>query len=80
MINPCAKGKNMASTATLSSKFQISVPKIVREELHWEAGQEFVFIPKGKGVLLMPVPELEQLAGLVKGVNAEGYRDRQDRF
>lgn len=70
----------MASTATLSSKFQISVPKTVRDELHWEAGQEFVFIPKGKGVLLMPVPELEQLAGMVKGAHAKDYRDRQDRY
>ena len=48
----------MTSTATLSSKYQISVPKLIRDELHWEAGQEFVFIPRGKGVLLMPVPEL----------------------
>ena len=66
----------MASTATLSSKYQISVPKIIRDELHWEAGQEFVFIPKGKGVLLMPLPELEQLAGMVSGARAEDYRDR----
>ncbi|MFZ4535316.1 AbrB/MazE/SpoVT family DNA-binding domain-containing protein [Propionivibrio sp.] len=70
----------MASTATLSSKYQISVPKIIRDELHWEAGQEFVFIPKGKGVLLMPVPELEQLAGMVSGARTEDYRDREDRF
>lgn len=70
----------MASTATLSSKFQISVPKLVRDELHWKAGQEFVFIPKGKGVLLMPVPELEQLAGLAKGARSDNYRDRKDRF
>ena len=46
----------MPATATLSSKFRISIPKAVREEQHWEAGQEFVFIPKGKGVLVMPVP------------------------
>lgn len=45
----------MAATATLSSKFQISIPKAVREEQQWEAGQEFVFIPKGKGVLVLPV-------------------------
>jgi AbrB family looped-hinge helix DNA binding protein len=70
----------MAATATLSSKFQISVPKAIRDDLHWQAGQEFVFIPKGKGVLLMPVPELEQLAGLAQGADTEGYRDRQDRF
>lgn len=70
----------MTATATLSSKFQISVPKSVREEQHWQAGQEFVFIPKGKGVLLMPVPELAQLAGIAKGARKEGYRDRVDRF
>jgi AbrB family looped-hinge helix DNA binding protein len=70
----------MAPTATLSSKYQISVPKAIRDDLHWEAGQEFVFIPKGKGVLLMPVPDLKQLAGIARGAKTEGYRDRQDRF
>jgi AbrB family looped-hinge helix DNA binding protein len=70
----------MTATATLSSKFQISVPKAIRDDLHWQAGQEFVFIPKGKGVLLMPVPELDQLAGLARGASGEDYRDRQDRF
>ena len=69
----------MTATATLSSKFQISIPKAVREEQHWEAGQEFVFIPKGKGVLLMPVPELEQLVGIAKGAGKDDYRDREDR-
>lgn len=71
---------NMTATAVLSSKFQISIPKAVREEQHWEAGQEFVFIPKGKGVLLIPVPELAQLAGVARGARADGYRDRDDRY
>lgn len=70
----------MSSTATLSSKFQISIPKAVRDELHWEAGQEFVFIPKEKGVLVMPVPELKDLAGMAKGARKEGFRDRKDRY
>jgi AbrB family looped-hinge helix DNA binding protein len=70
----------MTATATLSSKFQISIPKAVREEQNWEAGQEFVFIPKGTGVLLMPVPELGRLAGIAKGASKEGYRDRKDRY
>ena len=64
----------------MSSKFQISIPKSVREEQHWQAGQEFVFIPKGKGVLVMPVPELADLAGIAKGANKAGYRDRADRY
>jgi len=70
----------MAATTTLSSKFQISIPKSVREEKSWRAGQQFVFIPKGQGVLLMPVPELDQLAGIAKGARKEGYRDRKDRY
>jgi AbrB family looped-hinge helix DNA binding protein len=70
----------MSATATLSSKFQISIPKSVREQQRWGAGQEFVFIPKGKGVLVMPVPELNDLAGIAKGANKGAYRDRDDRF
>jgi AbrB family looped-hinge helix DNA binding protein len=70
----------MADTATLSSKFQISIPKAVRDGQHWRAGQEFVFIPKGRGVLMMPVPRLDDLAGRIRGADASGYRDRDDRF
>jgi len=70
----------MTFTATLSSKFQISIPKAVREEQHWQAGQEFVFIPKGKGVLVMPLPELSQSAGIAKDARKDGYRDRKDRY
>ena len=70
----------MTSTATLSSKFQISIPKAVRDEMHWHAGQEFVFIAKGKAVLIMPVPELADLSGIAKGARKVGYRDRVDRY
>jgi AbrB family looped-hinge helix DNA binding protein len=70
----------MAATATLSSKYRISIPKAVREEQQWEAGQEFVFITRGKGVLVMPVPELDQLAGIAKGARKNDYRNRKDRY
>lgn len=70
----------MTATATLSSKFQISIPKAVRDEQCWQAGQRFVFLPKGKGVLVMPVPTLQDLAGIARGARTEGWRDREDRF
>ena len=69
----------MSATTTLSSKFQISIPKAVREAQRWQAGQEFVFIPKGAGVLMMPVPRFQDLAGVAKGARTSGYRDRKDR-
>ena len=70
----------MSDTATLSSKFQISIPKAVRDVRHWKAGQRFAFIPNVTGVLLVPVPELTDLAGIAKGAKSENYRDREDRF
>ncbi|MBC8057497.1 MAG: AbrB/MazE/SpoVT family DNA-binding domain-containing protein [Rhizobiales bacterium] len=70
----------MTASATLSGKFQISIPKAIREEQHWQAGQEFVFIRKGKGVLVMPVPELDQLFGIAKGAKTDSVRDRRDRY
>lgn len=70
----------MADTATLSSKFQISIPKAVREAQGWKAGQEFVFIPKGAGVMLVPVPTREEMFGLAKGADPSDYRDRRDRY
>jgi AbrB family looped-hinge helix DNA binding protein len=69
----------MPTTATLSAKFQISIPKSLREAEGWEAGQVFVFIPKGAGVLLTPVPSRQSLTGIAAGADREGYRDRTDR-
>ena len=66
-------------TAKLSAKFQISIPKSVRAARHWSAGQVFAFIPKGEGMLLVPVPEVGDLAGLAVGAQATDYRDRTSR-
>jgi AbrB family looped-hinge helix DNA binding protein len=66
--------------ATLSSKFQISIPKAVRSARKWQPGQKFAFIPKDGGVMLVPVPRQEDLAGSMRGANTENYRDRNDRY
>lgn len=66
-------------TAKLSAKYQISIPKAVRAARRWRAGQVFAFIPKGEGLLLVPVPERDALAGLARGASTKNYRDRSDR-
>lgn len=70
----------MADTATLSAKFQISVPKAVRNRIGWKAGQKLVFLPKGNGVLLVPVPSRAALAGSMAGADTDDVRDRSERF
>jgi bifunctional DNA-binding transcriptional regulator/antitoxin component of YhaV-PrlF toxin-antitoxin module len=62
----------------LSSKYQISVPKSVREQQKWKVGQKFAFVPSGKGVVLVPVPTLEELFGIARGANTDDIRDHDD--
>jgi AbrB family looped-hinge helix DNA binding protein len=70
----------MSAATKLSARFRISIPKEVRERQGWRAGQEFVFLPRGKSVVLVPVLDRESLRGIAKGANPENYRDRNDRF
>ncbi len=70
----------MSETATLSSKYQISIPKAVRERHNWKRGQQFAFITKESGVLLVPVPTIQDLRGAAKGATITNYRDREDRY
>lgn len=68
----------MVST-TLSSKFQLSIPKAVREQLHLRAGQKFSVIVKGGVIELVPMRSIESARGALKNANPENYRDRSDR-
>jgi bifunctional DNA-binding transcriptional regulator/antitoxin component of YhaV-PrlF toxin-antitoxin module len=69
----------MGNTATLSSKFQISIPKEMCEKEGWKPGQELSFIPSGAGYKLVRIPTREELFGIARGANPEGYRDEESR-
>ncbi len=66
---------------TLSSKYQISIPKEVRESQGWKPGQKLTFVPSGRGYVLVAVPTADEIRGIGKDWNPEGYRDRSpDRY
>jgi len=67
-------------TATLSSKYQLSIPKGIRELLNLQAGQKFTVLAKGKVIELVQVRSIKEMRGFLKGANTENVRDRQDRF
>ena len=67
------------SAVTLSARFQISIPKDVREEMGLRPGQKFEVLRIGRTLRLVPQPRMEDLFGLGRGVNPTGYRDRGDR-
>jgi hypothetical protein len=70
----------MAKTAVLSKGFRISIPREISGARDWHPGQRFAFLPKGAGVLLLPVQDPGDLAGIAKGATADHFRDRKNRF
>ena len=66
------------STVTLSTKFQISVPKDIREAMHFKPGQQLTFLRVGKSLRLVPVLKIEDLFGIAKGAQ-EFVRNRSTR-
>ncbi len=65
---------------TLSSKYQLAIPKAIRDELGLHAGQKLALVTKGSVIELIPLRPIEEFRGLLKGANPEGYRDRGDRY
>jgi len=68
--------------AKLSSKFQLSIPKRLRESLELKAGQQFTLLTRGNIIELIPTRSINEARGMlpfIEDVDSSEYRDRQDR-
>ncbi|NOT49358.1 MAG: AbrB/MazE/SpoVT family DNA-binding domain-containing protein [Acidobacteria bacterium] len=65
-------------TVTLSSKFQIMIPKGVREQLQLKPGERFHVIGFGDRVELVPVRPIKEMRGILKGRGIETDIERED--
>lgn len=67
-------------TVTVSQKFQIVLPRLIRKHLHITPGEKFVTVEK-KGIIeLIPVRKMKDARGIAKGVTATKLRDESERF
>jgi len=73
--------KKFDASVTVSPKFQIVIPKPVREKLNIRVGQELL-VYAFDGALRIEIPKpISELRGIAKGIRWErSDRDRNDRF
>lgn len=64
----------------LSPKYQIVMPKEVRENLGLKKGQKFAVIVKNGVISLVPVPSLEELRGIAQGIEMREVREDEERI
>lgn len=66
--------------AVISPKFQIVIPKEIRERLDLKPGQEVALIERQGLVTMVPHRPISELRGILKGAPTDDYRDETDRF
>lgn len=63
------------STVTVSPKFQVVIPKAIREKLGIEAGQKVHAMAFNDRVELIPVRSAKSMRGFLKGLDTRVERD-----
>jgi AbrB family looped-hinge helix DNA binding protein len=66
------------NVVTISSKYQIVIPKDVREKFNLKPGQKLAFIPYNGTLRVVVVPSIEEARGMLKGMNTDNIREEED--
>lgn len=64
----------------VSPKYQIVIPKEVRESIDLRVGQELQVVTKGGVITLVPERSLASLRGFAKGIRTDKLREKKDRM
>ena len=62
-------------TVTVSPKFQVVIPKIIREAMHLRPGQKMKVIEYDGRIELIPDRNISELKGFLKGINTDFERE-----
>ncbi len=63
-------------TVTISPKFQVVIPKRIRERLDLKPGQKVQAMQYGDRVELVPLKPARQLRGFLRGIDTDVPRER----
>jgi AbrB family looped-hinge helix DNA binding protein len=67
-------------TATLSSKYQLVLPRKARERLGLAPGMKFTVLDKGGVIYLVPERPVRTKRGIARGTSPRGLREKKDRL
>jgi AbrB family looped-hinge helix DNA binding protein len=68
------------STVTISSKYQVVIPKAVRERLKIKPGQKVEAFAVGGRIELVPVRPVSEMRGFLKGMDPDFEREPDREF
>ena len=63
---------------TISSKYQVVIPRSVRKQFKLKPGQKIMFIPYNNVLHLVIVPSIEEAQGMFPGIDTDVHREEED--
>ena len=67
------------NTVTISSKYQVVIPRSIREQFNLRPGQKIMFIPYKDTLRVVIVPPIEEAEGIFAGIGTDSQREKEDR-
>jgi AbrB family looped-hinge helix DNA binding protein len=66
-------------TVTISSKYQMVIPRAIREKWNIKPGQKVRLIIIGNRLEVVPVRDIKSARGFLKGMSSDIEREEEDR-
>jgi len=66
-------------TVTISSKYQMIIPRAIREKWNIKPGQRVRLIVYGNRLEVVPVRNIKEARGFLKGMSSDIEREEEDR-
>ena len=63
-------------TVTVSPKFQVVIPKDIRNQLELKPGQKLQILNYGDRIEFLPIKEIKKLKGFLKGIDTSITREK----
>ena len=68
------------SVLRLSSRYRISIPRDLCQDLSLKPGQKMVCFTKNGIIYLLPSKPIQKLRGFIRGISNKNLRDKSDRI
>ncbi len=62
-------------TVTISPKFQVVIPRLIRDKLSLSPGQKIQAIAYGNRIELIPLRPIKEMRGFLKGIDTQVERE-----
>jgi AbrB family looped-hinge helix DNA binding protein len=67
-------------TVTISSKYQVVIPRQIREKHKLKPGEKFILMSIGDRIEMIPERKMDELRGVLSGMDTDPGREKEDRI